>query len=63
MQILPGTRAALATAYNWHQDTLRKKLRALGITHRGALTPMDLELIFTKIGHPDKFKELQKKFG
>lgn len=57
------TRIRLAEAYNVDRDTITRWLRRIGITHRSALTPIDLEIIFNKIGDPNKMKELAEKFA
>lgn len=62
MRVIP-TRKSLSVAFGWHVETLRKKLADIGITHSGALTPIDLELIHQKIGNPKKLRELAEKFA
>jgi hypothetical protein len=56
------TRKYLAELFGWDKETLTRKLRAIGITHRGLLTPMDLQLIYNKIGTPEQRKKLAEMF-
>lgn len=62
MRVVP-TRKSLAAAYDWHVETLRKKLARIGITHRGVLTPMDLHKIYTEIGSPEQLRRMAEKFA
>jgi hypothetical protein len=51
------TREYLAGKYGLCAETISKLLREkCGITHRGHLTPMDLELFIQKVGTPAQFK-------
>lgn len=52
------TREALCERYRICDKTLRKVLRGMGITHRGHLTPLDLELLATKYGTPEKLRQM-----
>lgn len=56
------TRTGLAKKFGWHRDTLAKRLQAIGITHSGLLTPLDLELIANKIGTPEKQRVMVQQF-
>ena len=51
------TREFLATKYGLCAETISKLLRErCGITHRGHLTPMDLEIFVQKVGTPEQFR-------
>lgn len=52
------TREALCERYKICDKTLRKVLRGMGITHRGHLTPLDLEILATKYGTPEKLSQM-----
>ncbi len=49
---LVQTRKGLALQYGVHTVTIKKWLRTIGISHRGGLTPMDVEIFVQKIGKP-----------
>lgn len=52
------TRRGLAKRYGIHHETFSIWLKKIGIDHRCALTPIELEMVYTKIGSPEKLKEL-----
>lgn len=48
------TRKELQQMYQCCAKVLRKWLRMAGITHRGLITPLDLELLKKLVGEPRK---------
>lgn len=55
------TRSYLAQKYGLCRQTISKMLREhCGITHNGALTPMDLEIFTQKVGTPEQLKRVQE---
>jgi hypothetical protein len=46
------TRKELQIMYTCCAQVLRKYLRLAGITHRGLITPLDLELLKKVVGDP-----------
>lgn len=60
---LNQTRKYLATLFGVDQRWITKKIKELGITHSGALTPLDLELISKGLGDPNAYKKLFRAGG
>jgi hypothetical protein len=53
---LVATRKHLANLFGVDQRWIVKKLKQIGITHRGCLTPLDLELLKKNVGDPSVYK-------
>jgi len=52
------TRTGLADQYGIHRKTFTRWLASIGITHRCALTPLELEIVMNKIGTPEKLNQV-----
>jgi hypothetical protein len=55
---LNQTRKYLAQLFGVDQRWITKKMKEIGITHRGILTPLDLELLSKAVGDPNVYKKL-----
>jgi len=57
------TRKTLGQLYGVDKETITRWLKRMGINHRYALLPMELELFKNKVGTPEQLKQLSKDFG
>lgn len=55
------SRTFLASKYGLCRQTITKILALHGITHRGHLTPLDIEILVTKYGSPELLKQMAER--